>query len=59
MLTGRPMSNNGDVVYAGDSFFFAYADSRKIADLRADPNVTLSYTGAVGMLGGSPLFVAV
>jgi len=58
-MTARPMSNNGDVEYQGDSYFFAYENSRKIADLRADPHVTLSYTGAVGMLGGPPLFVAV
>jgi general stress protein 26 len=58
-LTARPMSNNGDVEYQGDSYFFAYTDSRKIADIRADAGVTLSYTGAAGMLGGPPLFVAV
>ncbi len=57
--TARPMSNNGDVEYSGDSYFFAYADSRKIAEIGADPCVTLSYTGAAGMLGGPPLFVAV
>lgn len=53
------MSNNGDVEYRGDSYFFAHQNSRKVADLRADPHVTLSYTGAVGMLGGPPLFVTV
>ena len=53
-LTARPMSNNGDVEYQGNSYFFAYQNSRKITDLRADPHVTLSYTGAVGMLGGPP-----
>lgn len=58
-LTARPMSNNGDVEYRGDSYFFAYQNSRKIVDLRADPHVILSYTGAVGMLGGPPLFVTV
>jgi hypothetical protein len=58
-LTARPMSNNGDVAYHGDSYFFAYRDSRKVADLRADPRTTLNYTGAAGMLGGPPLFVAV
>lgn len=58
-LTARPMSNNGDVDYDGDSYFFAYAQSRKIAEIRADPHVGLSYTGAVGMLGGPPLFVDV
>jgi len=39
-MTARPMSNNGDVEYRGDSYFFAYQDSRKIADLQADPHVT-------------------
>ncbi len=57
--TARPMSNNGDVEYRGDSYFFAYADSRKVSEIGADPHVTLSYTGAAGMLGGPPLFVAV
>ena len=57
--TARPMSNNGDVEYKGDSYFFAYNSSRKIAEIRADAAVSLGYTGAVGMLGGSPLFVMV
>lgn len=57
--TARPMSNNGDVEYDGESYFFAYASSRKIAEIKADDAVTLNYTGAVGMLGGPPLFVAV
>lgn len=57
--TARPMSNNGDVDYRGDSYFFAYADSRKVAEIEEEPRVTLSYTGAAGMLGGPPLFVAV
>ena len=58
-VSARPMSNNGDVDYDGDSFFFAYSNSRKIAEIRANPHVSLSYTGAVGMLGGPPLFVDV
>jgi general stress protein 26 len=58
-LTARPMSNNGDVEYTGDSYFFAYEHSRKIAEIRKDKNVTLGYTGAAGMLGGPPLFVSV
>ncbi|WP_294242243.1 pyridoxamine 5'-phosphate oxidase family protein [uncultured Sphingomonas sp.] len=58
-MTARPMSNNGDVDYDGDSYFFAYAQSRKVAEIQAQPLVTLSYTGAVGMLGGPPLFVAI
>lgn len=58
-INARPMSNNGDVDYDGDSYFFAYTQSRKILEIRADSNVGLSYTGAVGMLGGPPLFVEV
>lgn len=58
-LTARLMSNNGDVEYDGDSYFFADGNSRKIADLRSDRHVTLNYTGAVGMLGGSPTFIAI
>jgi general stress protein 26 len=58
-LTSRPMSNNGDVEYDGDSYFFTYEQSRKIAEIRANDEVNLTYTGAVGMLGGSPLFIAV
>jgi len=58
-MTARPMSNNGDVEYHGDSYFFAYRDSRKADDIAARPRVVLSYTGAAGMLGGPPLFVSV
>lgn len=57
--TARPMSNNGDVEYDGDSYFFAYSDSRKVQEIRADPHVSLTFTGAAGMLGGPPLFVTV
>lgn len=57
--TARPMSNNGDVEYQGDSYFFAYRNSRKVREIEAEPQVSLSYTGAAGMLGGPPLFVAV
>jgi general stress protein 26 len=58
-LTSRPMSNNGDVEYDGDSYFFAYEQSRKVKELRANNEVSLTYTGAVGMLGGSPLFIGI
>jgi general stress protein 26 len=58
-MTARPMSNNGDVDYDGDSYFFAYGSSRKVAEIRARPEVSLSYTGAAGMLGGPPLFITI
>jgi len=58
-LTARPMSNNGDVEYDGDSYFFAYGSSNKVSEIRSDNSVSLTYTGVVGMLGGSPLFITV
>ena len=42
-LHGRPMSNNGAVEYDGDSWFFASADSRKVREIEADPNVELAF----------------
>lgn len=58
-LSGRPMSNNGDVDYQGDSYFFAYSESRKVAEIRANRRVGLTYTGAAGLLGGPPVFIDV
>ena len=42
-LHGRPMSNNGQVEYDGDSWFFAREDSRKVIEIDADPHVALGF----------------
>jgi general stress protein 26 len=42
-LHGRPMSNNGQVEYDGDSWFFAREDSRKVAEIDADRHVALGF----------------
>ncbi|HYH91520.1 MAG TPA: pyridoxamine 5'-phosphate oxidase family protein [Candidatus Saccharimonadales bacterium] len=42
-LHGRPMSNNGDVEYDGDSWFFAREGSRKVVEVDADPHVELGF----------------
>ena len=39
----RPMSNNGEVEFDGDVWFFSAADSRKVREIEATPNVHLSY----------------
>ena len=57
-LTSRPMSNNGDVEYDGDSWFFAYEDSAKIPQIEANPDVTLTFAGAGGLLGGPGIFLS-
>ena len=58
-IGGRPMSNNGDVEYDGDSFFFCYEEARSIADIEADPKVALSFQGNKGLLGKPPIFISV
>lgn len=42
-LYGRPMSNNGEVEFDGDIWFFSGANTRKIREIKADPRVHLSY----------------
>ena len=58
-LSGRPMSNNRQVDFDGDSFFFTCEDKRSVADIRRDPNVGLTYQSKSGMLGMKPFFIAV
>lgn len=58
-LAARPMSNNREVDYDGDSWFFADDDTRMVADIAADPSVGLAYQGKAGMLGLRPFFVAI
>ena len=42
-LRARPMSNNREVEFDGDVWFFSAADSRKVEDISRDPRVELSY----------------
>ena len=58
-IAGRPMSNNGDVDYDGDSWFFALDSTDMVRELQAEPKVALSFTGSKGLLGKPPLFVFV
>ena len=58
-IAARPMSNNGDVEYDGDSYFFSYEEAHTIADIERDSKVGLSFQGKKGLLGKPPLFVAV
>jgi len=39
----RPMSNNGEVEFDGDVWFFSAADSRKVREIKTNPIVHLSY----------------
>ncbi len=58
-IAARPMSNNQQVDYGGDSYYFTMQDTRTVADIERDPQVSLSFLGKSGMLGMRPFFVAV
>lgn len=58
-VASRPMSNNGEVAYRGDSFFFTDERARTVSDIERGAQVGLTFTGAAGLLGGPPLFIAV
>jgi len=55
----RPMSNNGDVEYDGDSYFFSYESSSKVSQIRGDECVTLTFTAPPSLLGKPGIFIAV
>lgn len=59
LFAARPMSNNGDVEYDGDSFFFAYNDTRTVGDISKDKNVGLTFTGPKSLLGKPGIFIAI
>ncbi len=44
-LDGRPMSNNRQVEYQGDSYFFAHASAPVVKEIDMEPQVNLSYIG--------------
>jgi len=58
-LSSRPMSNNGDVEYDGDSWFYAYEDSAKIRDIEENPAVGLSFSEGKSLLGKPGIFIGI
>jgi general stress protein 26 len=44
-LTSRPMSNNGDVEYDGNSYFFTFEDTELVRELKQNDNMNLSFQG--------------
>ena len=55
-IGARPMSNNSEVDYDGDSWFFTYQDRQMVTDIERDPNVAMTYLGSAGLKGilGAP-----
>jgi general stress protein 26 len=58
-IGARPMSNNQDVAYGGDSYYFTTEDTLMVKDIERDPRVGLSFQGRTGLLKQNPLFIAV
>jgi general stress protein 26 len=58
-LAGRPMSNNGDVKYNGESYFFTYEDAHTVEDIARDGNVGLAYQGSPKLFIGAKFYVFV
>jgi general stress protein 26 len=58
-IASRPMSNNREVAYDGDSWFFTCDDTRMVEEIAAAPQVGLAYQGKAGMLGMRPFFLAI
>jgi general stress protein 26 len=44
-IAGRPMSNNREVDYDGDSYYFTWEKSRMVDDIRGNPKVSLAFQG--------------
>jgi general stress protein 26 len=49
-IAGRPMSNNGEVEYDGQSCYFTWEQTRMVADVERDPKVSLSFQGSDAFL---------
>jgi general stress protein 26 len=58
-IAARPMSNNREVDFDGDSYFFTCDDAHMVGEIAAEPRVGLSYQGTAGMLGMRPFFLAI
>lgn len=55
-IGARPMSNNREVDYDGNSWLFTYEDRQMVADIERDGNVGVTYLGSAGLKGvlGAP-----
>ncbi|RYF35102.1 MAG: pyridoxamine 5'-phosphate oxidase [Comamonadaceae bacterium] len=48
-LATRPMSNNGDVAYDGNSWFFTNERTRLVSDIEGNAAVSLAFEGMDGL----------
>ncbi len=58
-IASRPMSNNGEVEYRGDSYFFTFEDARTVGDIERDAKVGLTFSSTTDRSSGPRLFIAI
>lgn len=58
-VSTRPMSNNGDVEYDGDSWFFSFEETRKVKAIAGDSKVSLGFSADKSLLGKPGIFVSI
>ena len=46
LLATRPMSNNGDVEYDGNAYYFSYEGASIVKDIEENAQVALGFQGA-------------
>lgn len=51
-IAARPMSNNRQVDFSGDAWFFTYEDARMVDDIARDRKIGLAYQSKPGLVGG-------
>ena len=56
VLHARPMSNNGEVEFDGDAWFFTSKATRKVKEIAKNGRVSLSYVGGTK---AKPVWIAV
>jgi general stress protein 26 len=50
-IAGRPMSNNKEVEYDGDSYYFTWSHSRMVRDIELHPQVAVCFQAGKSILG--------
>lgn len=58
-IANRPMSNNGDVSYDGDSWYFTFEEALTVSDIQKNSNVALGFAGKDGIFTRNGLYIAV
>jgi general stress protein 26 len=58
-IGARPMSNNRQVDFDGDSYYFTWEDCRMVDDIKSNPKVGLSLQGSPSSDGAPGIFISV